>query len=278
MCRSGPPVTDREDLGRSEQAEGHERDRDADQHADEDVDRRLHPERHPAHRHQRQQPGSDPLPEVAPAPLRHQRVQDHDDDGGQHTQPQRGQRPSLPVAAQLDPERTWPPHHADHPEVHLRGQDPGDQKDDQVPEPPQHQQCNHDAPQQGGQEQQTARCRQHADGRSVARQRRSRQPPHDRVVDHGQSDCCPAPPAPEQHDRQQRHRARGHQPPRAAGADVAGQRRRLAGRSRRPDRSRGPTARSAARAREPLSVFRRTGMSIPPPHRGACTGRPSTTT
>jgi hypothetical protein len=69
------------------------------------------------------------------------------------------------------------------------------------------------------------------DSPAVARKRRSGQPPHDRIVDHRQSDCCPIPPTREQHDRQQRHHARDHQPPHPAGADVTGQRRRFARRS-----------------------------------------------
>ena len=108
------PVADREDLAGGEQAKAEQRNRHPDRHAHQDVSGRLHPQVHAGEGDQRHQPGRHPLADLAPAALRHQAVQDPDQDDHQRAHLFGGQRPGGPIGAELHPERPRP--------LHQRGQ------------------------------------------------------------------------------------------------------------------------------------------------------------
>ena len=180
---------------------------------------------------QRHQPGRDPFAGVAPAALRHHRVQDPHQQRREQGDLERRHPPAAPAGPDDHPERAWPLGDRGQPGLDDQGQQlRQDQHHDQVPEPPQHQQRHQQPRQQAVDDPPGADGRQPPPGPHQPRRLEPGQPPDHRVVDDGDVDGQAAHPAGEDHDRQRHQHDPDDQPPHPAGLQVIGQRRRLPGR------------------------------------------------
>jgi hypothetical protein len=133
--------------------------------------------------------GGQPLTGLAPAALWDQAVEDSDQDHHQRRQLLGGQRPGVPVAAELDPERPRPLHQRSQQVLNEEPlQDPGPQDDQQLPQAAQHQQGQQQPPQQHGDGQIGAECSQCLHRRQQPRCPPPAQPSGHRSIDDGDVD------------------------------------------------------------------------------------------
>jgi len=174
--------------------------------------------------------GGHALAGLAPAALRHQAVQDPDQQHGQGRQLLGGQRPGVPVDPERHPERPRPLDQRGQQILHDEAQHhPGAQHHQQLPQAPQHQQGRQQPPQQDGDGGPGAEGGQglHRPGQAGAAQ--PGQPADHRGVHGGDGQAGAAPAVDEDHHRRHGQDHGRDQPAEPAGLEVVGQRWRLAG-------------------------------------------------
>ena len=187
------PVADREHLVRGEQAEPEQRDGHPDHRPHEHVGRRLDAQGHQGQTDQHDQRGHGPLADVAPAALRHQRVQHPHQGDRQGSDLHRRHRPTAPTGPHLHPEGTRPVR--DQPNTDARNhQLRDDHQDDQMTEASQHPATPAPARTTTPRASPTSPQRPAPPERRQARCPQPGRPPHDRVIDNGDRDGGPRTP------------------------------------------------------------------------------------
>ena len=236
---AAPPVGDRVDLVGGEPAEQQQREGDPEAHPDQQVGRGVNAQCHPGQGNQGDQPGHQPLAEIAPATLRHQRVQHRHQAGGQEGDLHRRHRPATPARLELHPERTRPP--SDHAQDNREKASElhHDPPDDQVPPAAQDQQHQQQPVEQRVQHPPGSDAGQTPQGRHQPRPDQAGQPTHHRIIHHGDRHRRAPQATGEDRQSQPDQDHRRHQPADPAGLQPIGQRRGRPGRPpppRRPDR------------------------------------------
>ena len=233
---AAPPVGDWVDLVGGEPAEQQQREGHPDAHPDQQIGGGVDAQRHPGQGDQGDQPGHQPLAEITPATLRHQRVQHRHQARGEVGDLHRRHRPATPAGLELHPERARPP--SDHaqdnrekaPELH------DDPPDDQVPQAAQDQQHQQQAVGQRPQHPPGGDAGQAPQGRHQPRPDQAGQPAHHRVIHHGdRHGRAPQTPGEHRHGHPDKDHGR-HQPADPAGLQPIRQRRGRPGRPPPPRR------------------------------------------
>jgi hypothetical protein len=215
------PVGDREDLAGRKDAKAEQRDRHPNGDPNQDIGGGLHRQVHAGDGDQDDQRGGHPLAGLAPASLRHQAIQDPDQDHHQRRQLLGWQRPGVPVGPELHPERPrplqkWGQQVLDEEAL----QNPGRQHDQQLPQAAEHQQGQQQSPQQHRDGQIGVECGQRLHRRQQPGCPQPGQPSDHRSIDHGDVDSQAMQPTGKDQQRQYDQDHGGDQPSHPGGLQM----------------------------------------------------------